>query len=78
MLLNFTVDLYTLLLNGKRIAPLAPLPLRLRAFQTPANLSAPIISKIIEINMLDESWNVGTKYGTFELLYSHTTMLEDR
>ena len=36
------------------------------------------MSKIIEMKMLDESWNVGTKYGTFELSYSHTTMLEDR
>jgi len=36
------------------------------------------MNKIIEMNMLDESWNVGTKYGTFELSYLHTTMLEDR
>ncbi|OCL08553.1 hypothetical protein AOQ84DRAFT_439508 [Glonium stellatum] len=78
LLLNFTVDSHVLLLNGKRIAPLAPLPLKLWAYQTPTNLSAPIMGKIIEMKMLDESWKVGTKYGMFELSYSHTRMLEDR
>ncbi|OCK84234.1 hypothetical protein K432DRAFT_378812 [Lepidopterella palustris CBS 459.81] len=74
LLLNFTIDndARTLLVNGKRIAPLAPAPLNIYAYQTPANLSADIMQKMVDMQMLDESWNVGTKYGTFALSYEHT------
>ncbi|KAF2732317.1 hypothetical protein EJ04DRAFT_470349 [Polyplosphaeria fusca] len=76
LLLNFTVDDTTssLFLNGQRIAPIAPLPLSIVAYQTNANLSANVMDNITSMHMIDESWRVGTKYGTFELQYEHTVL----
>ncbi|KAF2267172.1 hypothetical protein CC78DRAFT_577373 [Lojkania enalia] len=77
LLLNFTISNIdsTLLLNGKRIAPMAPLPLSLYAYQTNANLSAGIMTKMAHMHMLDDAtWIVGTKYGRFELQYEHTLL----
>jgi hypothetical protein len=75
-LLNFTVDGHesTLLLNGKVIAPAVRLPLDISAFQTPGNLTKETMSKMASQKMLDSSWRVGTKYGTFELQYEHTLL----
>ncbi|KAF2008147.1 hypothetical protein P154DRAFT_16511 [Amniculicola lignicola CBS 123094] len=76
LLLNFTVDDTdaALYLNGQRAAPLAPLPADISAFQTPANLSAETMGKMVRQNMLDRSWALGTKYGQFELEYEHALL----
>ncbi|KAF2475456.1 uncharacterized protein BDR25DRAFT_213162 [Lindgomyces ingoldianus] len=76
LLLNFTIDdsQPSLLLNGETITPLAPLPLNIYAFQTPANLSTGIMDEIESIEMLDSSWTLGTKYGRFSLQYEHTQL----
>ncbi|KAF2682976.1 hypothetical protein K458DRAFT_244056, partial [Lentithecium fluviatile CBS 122367] len=72
LLLNFTIEDGRLLLDGKSIAPLAPMPLDLTAFQTAANLSQSTMDKMTEMQMLDRSFNLGTKYGCFELQYEHS------
>ncbi|KAF2175117.1 hypothetical protein K469DRAFT_611775 [Zopfia rhizophila CBS 207.26] len=76
LLMNFTIDdsKANLLLNGDAIAPLAPMPLHITTYQTPANLTGEIMGKIESMKMLDESWAVGTKYGLFELQYEHTQL----
>src|SRR5689334_20585101 len=48
------------------------------AYQTNANLSAEIMDKITSMHMIDSSWNVGTKYGTFELEYEHTLLASEQ
>jgi hypothetical protein len=73
-LFNFTVDDRALLLDGKSIAPLASLPLNITAFQTPANLSQNTMDKITETQMLDRSFDLGTKFKRFELQYRHTVV----
>ncbi|KAF2643633.1 hypothetical protein P280DRAFT_466400 [Massarina eburnea CBS 473.64] len=76
LLLNFTLtaDSQAILLNDKRIAPLAPMPLFINAFQTPANLSKATLDKMVESHMLDETFTLGTKYGAFELAYAHSVV----
>lgn len=73
-LLNFTIDdsAPALLLNGKPIAPLGPMPLEITAFQTPANLSNEVMGKMTSEQMLDPSWRLGTKFARFRLQYEHT------
>jgi hypothetical protein len=77
-LLNFTIgeDRHSLELNNKRILPLE-IPTKVFAFQTPANLTSDIMDLMINMQMLDESFNVGTKYGRFELSYEHIATLAE-
>ncbi|KAJ4299445.1 hypothetical protein N0V90_004690 [Kalmusia sp. IMI 367209] len=74
MLLNFTIDSTSpaLLLNGHPIAPLAPMPLFINAFQVNANLSLFHVDKMTSLHMMDKSWDLGVKYGLFELQYEHS------
>ncbi|KAF1950551.1 hypothetical protein CC80DRAFT_496791 [Byssothecium circinans] len=76
LLLNFTLDTDSpaLLLDDHRIAPLAPMPLAIKAFQTPANVSKDTMDKMVKSHMLDESFVLGTKYGKFELAYEHSVV----
>ncbi|KAJ4350358.1 uncharacterized protein N0V89_008979 [Didymosphaeria variabile] len=74
LLLNFTIDASSgLLLNGRSVAPLA-LPLHIHAFQVPANFSKDHMEKAVNLRLMDDSWNLGTKFGTFELQYEHTVV----
>ncbi|KAF2106823.1 hypothetical protein BDV96DRAFT_469196, partial [Lophiotrema nucula] len=79
LLLNFTVNAAdaTLILNGRRIAPLAT-PAAITAYQVNANLSQRYMDKMVEQHMLDESWVVGTRYGHFELQYEHTMLATEQ
>jgi hypothetical protein len=79
-LLNFTIDRHesSLLINGQVIAPAVRLPLDISAFQTPANLTKETMGKMISQKMLDSSWKVGTKYGTFELQYEHSLLATEQ
>ncbi|OAG11580.1 uncharacterized protein CC84DRAFT_1080633 [Paraphaeosphaeria sporulosa] len=76
LLLNFTIDASTaaLLLNGQPVAALAPMPLHIHAFQVNANFTEMHMRKAIDLQMMDKSWNLGTKYGKFELQYEHTVV----
>ena len=73
-LFNLTAGEGALLLNGQSIAPLAPLPLGIQAYQAHANLSRATVDKITEMHMLDSSWNLGTKFGRFDLQYEHSVV----
>lgn len=53
---------------------LSPSPVRIYAFQAPANLLDETVRQIIDIKMLDDSWHVGTNTATFELSYEHALM----
>ncbi|MCJ1244709.1 hypothetical protein MMC30_001908 [Trapelia coarctata] len=68
LLLNFTLssDAHSLLLNGRQIFPLPPPPVRISAFQTPANLSGETMQHII------------STFARFELSYAVTTFLATR
>jgi hypothetical protein len=50
------------------------MPLHIHAFQVNANFSEMHMRKAIDLQMMDESWNLGTKYGEFELQYEHTVV----
>ncbi|KAL1591997.1 hypothetical protein SLS60_011589 [Paraconiothyrium brasiliense] len=76
LLLNFTIDASSsrLLLNGRSIAPLAPMPFHINAFQVNANFSRDHMDKAVDYQLMDDSWNLGTKFGRFELQYEHTVV----
>jgi len=78
LLFNFSIteDKHSLLVNGIQIEPLS-LPAKVFAYQVPANLSANIMDKMIDMKMMDNSWNVGTQYGNFEISFEHTTMMTE-
>lgn len=73
LLLNLTIDATErcLLLNDNSVAPLAPMPLYMEAYQTPANLSTATMANITSMHMLDHSWHISPKYGRFDLQYEH-------
>jgi hypothetical protein len=50
------------------------MPLDITAFQTPANLSQNVMDKMTETQMLDRSFDLGTKFGRFDLQYEHTVI----
>ncbi|KAG9228583.1 hypothetical protein BJ875DRAFT_412345 [Amylocarpus encephaloides] len=77
LLLNFTIgnDARSLELNNMPILPFT-LPTAVYAFQVPANLTSDTMQKMVDMQMMDKSFNVGTKYGMFELSYEHTTTLD--
>ncbi|KAF2503081.1 hypothetical protein BU16DRAFT_555105 [Lophium mytilinum] len=76
LLFNFSIaeDKHSLLVNGRQIYPLA-LPAKIYSFQVPANLSANVMHKMVDMRMMDSSWMVGTQYGSFEISFEHTTMM---
>ncbi|KAF2817106.1 uncharacterized protein BDZ99DRAFT_404513 [Mytilinidion resinicola] len=76
LLFNFSIaeDKRSLLVNGKQIYPLV-LPANIYSYQVPANLSADIMRKMVDMRMMDKSWNVGTQYGSFEISFEQTTMM---
>lgn len=50
------------------------MPLHIDAFQVNANFSKTHMDKAIKLQLMDESWNLGTKFGRFELQYEHTVV----
>jgi hypothetical protein len=63
-----------LLLNNDPIMPLESHPAAITAFQIPANTSLETMGKMVDQHMMDRSWVVGTKYGSFEIQYEHTLL----
>jgi len=71
-LFNFTIGDGALFLDGKSVAPLAPLPLGIQAPQVHANLSRDTMDKVTDMEMLDTNWDLGTKFAHFDLQYEHS------
>ncbi|KAF2652397.1 hypothetical protein K491DRAFT_681406 [Lophiostoma macrostomum CBS 122681] len=81
LLLNFTIseDPLGIFLDDKDISILPPRPPPITAFQIPGNTSQEIMSKMVDQNMMShDAWNLGTKYGTFELEYEHALLATPR
>jgi hypothetical protein len=47
-------------------------PLDIRAYQIHANFSHETMDQVVEMRMLDSSWNLGTKFAQFDLQYEHS------
>lgn len=50
------------------------MPLHISTFQVNANFSKDHMDKAVEQQLMEASWNLGTKFGTFELQYEHTVV----
>ncbi|KAI9708204.1 MAG: hypothetical protein M1820_004158 [Bogoriella megaspora] len=78
LLFNFTLsrNQLSLLLNGESIFPLRQRRSGLQAYQVEANASAGLLQNIINHEMLDESWKLGTRFGTYDISFDATLQSE--
>ena len=64
----------TLRLNGARVLPLDPMPLFIKAYQVPDNLTEGALESIVHAGMLEPDYTGETKFDPLPLQYEHTLL----